>query len=51
MKNICCLARHVLCKFYGKGESVKEYAIKIAKRYEVDVNDLKQEIINQRKIK
>ncbi len=49
MKNICCLARHVLYRFYGEAESAKQYAIELAKKYGVDANELKQEVVNQMK--
>ena len=49
MKNICCIARHVLYRFYGAGESAKQYAIELAKKYGVDANELKQEVIKQMK--
>jgi hypothetical protein len=49
MNNLCCIARHVLYRFYGVGESTKQYAIEVAAKYGVDANDLKQEVINQMK--
>lgn len=49
MKNICCIACHVLYRFYGAGESAKQNAIELAKKYGVDANELKQEVIKQMK--
>lgn len=49
MKNLCCLARHVLYRFYTEGESAKQYAIDVAKKYQVDANDLKQAVIERMK--
>ena len=49
MNSLCCIARHVLMRFYAEGESTKKYAIDIAKKYGVDANELKAEIVNNLK--
>jgi hypothetical protein len=49
MNNLCCLARHVIENPFGAGESTKQYAIDVANKYGVDVNDLRQQISKQLK--
>lgn len=51
MTKLCCIARHVLGKFYSEGESAKDYSIDAAKKYGVDVNELKREVFKQLKEK
>ena len=44
MSQICCLSRHVLYRFYGEGEYAKQYVIELAKKYKVDVNELREAV-------
>lgn len=44
MRQICCIARHVLYRFYGADESAKQYVIELAKNYKVDVNELREAV-------
>ena len=44
MKCNGCAARHVLMRFYQQGEKPTDYAKKVASRYQLDVNELWEEV-------